>query len=106
MNQSHETVTTKHISFRWDGKQLMVTTQQEQLQLSAPEAMALLSLLFQHKAEIFAVMHQLELPDRAVESASEQTSTTARLRAIRWLPGGNRAKGQEKGSSGSSGSEP
>ena len=89
----HDTVTTKQVSFRWDGKQLTVTTQQEQLHLQAAEAMALLSLLFDHKAEIFSVMHHLELPDWASESSSEKTSTTASLHAIRLLPEGDEATG-------------
>ncbi len=85
----HDTVTTKQVSFRWDGKQLTVTTKLEQLHLQAAEAMALLSMLFHHKAEIFAVMRQLELPDWVHEPANEQTSTTASLRTIHLLPEGD-----------------
>ncbi len=85
----NDTVTTRQVSFRWDGKQLTVTTQQEQWHLQAAEAMELLNLLFQHKAEIFAVMHQLELPDWVHEPVNKKTSTTTSLQTIRLRPVGD-----------------
>jgi hypothetical protein len=52
MEHNNDTVTTGHVSFRWDGKQLILTTQQEQISITPDGVFDLLELLFRHHDEI------------------------------------------------------
>jgi hypothetical protein len=60
VNQN-DTVTTEYASYRWDGEQLFITTQETQLCLPTEDTMQLLELLYKHKGALFR--KSPELPD-------------------------------------------
>jgi len=57
------TVTSRHVSFRWDEQQkaLLLTTQNEQIALTVDKVLELLELLYDHRDDIISASRALPM---------------------------------------------
>ncbi len=60
-NEQRNTVTSRHVSFRWDEqeKELLITTQSEQIHLTPDTVMELLEVLYDHRRDILSAARAL-----------------------------------------------
>ncbi len=79
MNNS--TVTTQHCSFRWDTekKLLLVTSQREQMQITADKVLELLEHLYQNREDIYRASQ--DLPEWVYEKPPAPTRQLPELHA-------------------------
>jgi hypothetical protein len=71
--KQNDVITTRHVSFRWDGKLLILTTQQSQMYVTADKVVELLQYLYSYCDEIIAEAH--DLPEWARDPSSSDMPT-------------------------------